>query len=70
MYCIFTATGQTTNQASNCIFISKRILKVTSNAIATTRLFTLTVGNINSPSAVPSGKFNEFKFKIYMPNAA
>jgi len=51
-------TGQTTNQATNCIFISKRILKITSNAIATTRLFTLTIGNIQTPSAIPSGKFN------------
>lgn len=58
MYCIFLATGQSINQATNCVFISKRILKITINSIAATRLFTLTLGNIQTPSAVPSGKFN------------
>ena len=56
-YCSVNQTGQTTNYASACTFISQRILKIDLNAV-THQYFTLTLMNINTPAAVPDGKFN------------
>ena len=64
-YCSFNQTGQTTNYATTCTFISQRILKIDLNAV-TQRYFTLTLMNINTPAAVPIGKFNEYKFKLFV----
>ena len=56
-YCSFNQTGQTTNYATACTFISQRILRIDLSSV-TQQYFTLTLMNINTPAAVPNGKFN------------
>ena len=57
-YCAFEKTGDnSTNYAASCSFISQRILQIQVNAV-THQLFTLKLMNINTPAAVPEGKFN------------
>ena len=63
-FCSFNQTGQTTNYASACTFISQRILRIDLNSV-TQQYFTLTLMNINTPAAVPIGKFNEYRFKLF-----
>lgn len=63
-YCAFNQTGQTTNYATACTFISQRILKIDLSSV-TQQYFTLTLMNINTPAAVPAGKFNEYRFKLF-----
>lgn len=58
-----------TNKATACVFISQRILKISVGAI-TAQLFTLTLMNINTPAAVPEGKFNQYRFKLFMAGAS
>lgn len=69
LYCELTVSGSATNLASTCNFISQRMLKITVNAI-TNNLFTLRLKNIQTPAAVPSGKFNQYKFKLFVSNTA
>ena len=61
-----TATG---SFATACTFISQRILRID---LSTTALqyFTLTLMNINTPAAVPTGKFNQYRFKLFMAGAS
>ena len=68
-YCSFNQTGQTTNYATACTFISQRILRIDLNSV-TQQYFTLTLMNINTPAAVPIGKFNEDKFKLFLAGAS
>lgn len=68
-YCLFVQTGMATNLATACTFISQRILKISVSAI-TTQLFTLTLKNINTPAAVPEGKFNQYRFKLFLAGAS
>jgi len=68
--CSFIQTGMSTNLATVCAYISKRILKITVGSSAAT-LFTLTLNNINSPSYLPNGKNNQYRFKLFtVTNAA
>lgn len=68
-YCGFKVTGQTTNLATTCTFISQRMLKITLNT-ATNRYFTLSLMNINTPASVPSGKFNQYRFSLFLAGAS
>lgn len=62
--CSFTQTGQITNLATSCAYISKRILKIfVSNSAAT--LFTIKLKGVNSPSYLPNGKDNQYRFKLF-----
>jgi len=63
-YCSFNQTGMTTNYATACTFISQRILRIDVGSV-TQQLYTLTLMNINTPAAVPNGKFNEYRFKLF-----
>ena len=67
-YCSFNQTGQTTNYATACTFISQRVLRIDVGSV-TQQLFTLTLMNINTPAAVPVGKFNEYRFKLFKASA-
>ena len=69
IYCEFTETGTTTNQASACNFISQRMLKITVRAI-TKNLFTLVLMNLQTPPSVPAGKFNQYKFNLFVSTTA
>ena len=66
IYCEFTVTGASTNLATACVFISQRILKITVSAVATQRYFTLKLTNIMTPASVPNGKFNQYRFKVFI----
>ncbi len=68
MYCAFNRTGVLTNLATTCIFISQRILKISVSAI-THQLFTLTLMNINTPASVPTGKFNQYRFNVFVASS-
>ena len=65
-YCEFKLTAGGSNLATACKFISQRILKITVAATSTQRYFTLTLNNIQTPAAVPSGKFNQYRFKVFV----
>jgi hypothetical protein len=69
-YCSFNKTGDaSTNYASACTFISQRILKIDVSAV-TFQYFTLLLMNINTPAAVPSGKFNQYRFRLFLAGAS
>jgi hypothetical protein len=67
--CEFNQTGMTTNYATACTFISQRILRIDLNAV-TAQFFTLRLMNIHTPAAVPNGKFNQFRFKLFLAGAS
>lgn len=50
------------------MFLSQRILKITVSTV-TNRYFTLKLRNVKTPAAVPSGKFNQYRFRL-MASAA
>jgi hypothetical protein len=70
IYCEFNVTGQTTNLASSCTFISQRILRITVNAAAGQRYFSLRLMNIMTPASVPVGKFNQYRFSLFVSDAS
>lgn len=70
MYCEFKLTAGGSNLATACKFISQRILKISVTATSTQRYFTLTLNNLQTPAAVPSGKFNQYRFKLFVSDAA
>jgi len=57
-------TGSSTNLATSCTFISQRILKIVVSSV-TNRYFSLRLMNIPTPASVPSGKYNQYSFKIF-----
>ena len=65
MFCAFNRTNVTTNLATACQFISQRILKITVGSV-TNQLYTLTLANINTPASIPSGKFNQYRFNLFI----
>lgn len=67
--CSFMVTSTSTNLASACTFISQRILKIDVGAI-TNQLFTITLNNVKTPPAVPEGKFNQYRFKMFVADAS
>ena len=69
MYCAFNKTGDATNLATSCSFISQRILQISLSAV-NHQFFTLTLMNINTPPSVPSGKFNQYRFKLFLAGAS
>ena len=68
-YCEFKLTAGGSNLATACKFISQRILKISVTATSTQRYFTLTLKNIQTPAAGPSGKFNQYRFKVFVSDA-
>lgn len=68
-YCELNVTGASTNLASSCTFVSQRILKIAVASI-TNRYFSLKLMNIPTPAAVPSGKYNQYSFKLFTALAA
>ena len=63
--CVFMETGgDGTNLATNCVFISKRVLKISVNALSV-NLFTLKIQNLKSPSFLPEGKYNQYRFTVF-----
>ena len=55
-----------TNILSECKFISKRVLKMTIGTTTNTDLHTLTLQDIYSPSKLPEGRNNQYRFKLFM----
>jgi hypothetical protein len=49
--------------------MSKRILKITLN-VSPANLFTLVLKNVMSPSKLPEGKYNQYRFKLFCSDAA
>lgn len=68
-YCEFKLTAGGSNLATACKFISQRILKISVTATTNQRYFTLKLNNIQTPAAVPSGKFNQYRFKVFVSDA-
>ena len=68
-YCFFNKTNVLTNVATSCTFISQRILKIVLSGV-TNQLYTLTLANINTPASVPSGKFNQYRFKLFVAGSS
>lgn len=67
--CQVVVTSTATNLATACVFISQRILQITMGAV-TNSLFTITIANIMSPSVLPSGKYNQYLFKLFVSDAS
>jgi hypothetical protein len=67
-YCELNVTGTTVNRATACVFISQRILQITVSSI-TNNLFSLKLMNLMSPAAVPTGKFNQYRFKLFVADS-
>jgi hypothetical protein len=65
MWCAVNVTGSSTNLATACTFISQRILQITLS-VNTNRLYTITLMNILTPAAVPNGKFNQYRFSVFV----
>lgn len=61
--------GSVTNLASACVYISKRVLKITVGANGG-QLYTLRISNLKSPSNIPSGKDNQYRFNLFLVTAA
>lgn len=53
------------NVISECQFISKRVLKMTINDTTGHNLHTLSLKNLKSPSKLPEGRFNQYRFKLF-----
>jgi hypothetical protein len=53
------------NKINTCTFISKRVLKMTFIANTNYNLHTLTITGVYSPSKVPSGRYNQYRFKLF-----
>jgi len=45
------------------------MLKITVSSV-TNNLFTLTLMNLQTPPAVPSGKFNQYSFNLFVSTSA
>lgn len=67
--CLLTASGSSTNLATACVFISQRILKITSSTDAGTS-YTITLNGIKASPFMPSGLQNSIRFYIYLTAAA
>lgn len=69
IYCELNVTNTLTNLATACVFISQRMLKITVS-IVTNRYFSLKLMNIQTPAAVPNGKYNQYKFKLFAADSS
>jgi hypothetical protein len=64
--CYFEETGSGTNLANLCKFISKRILKITVIPhTPSSSLYKLIIKNLKSPSFLPTGKDNQYRFQVF-----
>lgn len=54
------------NVLNACLFISKRVLKMTVNTGTSHNLHTIKLKSIYSPSKLPEGKYNQYRFKLFM----
>lgn len=68
--CQLVADNAVGNKLSACSFISKRVLRMTLSASTAHNLHTLTLTNIYSPSKVPAGRYNQYRFKLFTSSAA
>lgn len=66
--CFLGVTGSSTNLATACVYISKRVLKITVGA-HNGQLYTVTIKNLKSPSSLPSGKNNQYRFNLFCVTA-
>lgn len=53
-----------------CTFISKRILKMTIGSTTSSSEHTLILRNIYSPSKLPEGRFNQYRFKLFVADGS
>ena len=67
--CTFTVTGSNSNLATACTFLSQRILKIDVSS-STNQLYTLTLANIKTPPSIPNGKFNQYRFKMFVSDGS
>lgn len=59
-----------TNKLTNCVFISKRILRLTISTATNYRYHTLKLSGLYSPSKVPTEKYNQYRFALFTSTAA
>lgn len=65
--CVLEADNNAGSNVLNaCSFISKRVLKMTVNTGTSHNLHTISLKNIYSPSKLPEGKYNQYRFKLFM----
>ncbi len=55
--------------ATGCTYISKRVLKITVGA-HNGQLYTIKIKNLKSPSYLPDGKHNQYRFNLFLVTAA
>jgi hypothetical protein len=67
--CYLEKTGAGVNLATNCVYISKRVLKITVSPY-TDQFFTLKIKNLKSPSYLPVGKNNQYRFNLFCVTAS
>ena len=67
--CYLEQTGSGTNLASACVYISKRVLKIIVS-VSAGQLYTLKIKNLKSPSNLPSGRNNQYRFNLFCVTAA
>jgi hypothetical protein len=66
--CYIEQTGSGTNLASSCKYISKRLLKITVGTNGD-QLYTIKLKNLKSPSYLPSGRNNQYRFNLFCVSA-
>jgi len=66
--CFIGATGSAVNLATSCIYISKRVLKITVGA-HNGQAYTVIIKNLKSPSYLPVGKNNQYRFNLFCVTA-
>lgn len=62
--CFVGVTGSATNLATSCVYISKRVLKMTIGS-HNGQLYTVKIKNLKSPSYLPDGKNNQYRFNMF-----
>lgn len=67
--CFIGQTNSATNLATACVYISKRVLKITVGS-HNGQLYTVKIKNLKSPSYLPSGKNNQYRFNLFCVTAA
>jgi hypothetical protein len=66
--CYMEETSAGVNIATACVYISKRVLRITVGA-STAQKFTIKLKNLKSPSYLPSGKNNQYRFNLFCVTA-
>jgi hypothetical protein len=66
--CFVGVTVSAANLATACVYISKRVLKITVGS-HNGQLYTVKINNLKSPSYLPDGKNNQYRFNLFCVSA-